>query len=86
MYTLYIHFAVFEPKIVNITSTKCRNFNSFYYYAKIHKNDIFINLNLFKIAPEVIFDHFFKKCINEKKTHLQIKLNEKKMSTYNVNM
>lgn len=75
MYTLYIHFAVFEPKIVNITSTKCRNFNSFYYYAKIHKNDIFINLNLFKIAPEVIFEHFLK-CIDEKKKiHLQMKSN-----------
>lgn len=80
MYTLYIHFAVFEPKIVNITSTKCRNFNSFYYYGKIHKNDIFINLNLFKIAPEVIFEHFLK-CIDEKKKiHLQMKLNLKNMS------
>lgn len=67
MYTLYIHFAVFEPKIVNITSTKCRNFNSFYYYANIHKNDIFINLNLFKIAPEVIFDHFKKNALMKRK-------------------
>lgn len=58
MYTLYIHFAVFKPKIVNITSTKCGNFNSYKCYSKIHINDVFINLNLFKIAPEVIFDHF----------------------------
>lgn len=66
MYIFYIYFVVFELKIVNIILIKCRNFNLFYYYVKIYKNDIFINLNFFKIVLEVIFEYFLK-CIDEKK-------------------